>query len=142
MCVCLPGEDTIVVSTQRHSSSQRGGCYRNMWVVTQGVPQPKCFWTCKRCGYDIRGVILSQAYIHNYNLQRAVNFEVLPLSSYALSPKMLPATAGNIFGAPLMEQPSSHFFGCLQYREIFIPLRKSLFLETARSHSEPNQGTG
>jgi hypothetical protein len=34
---------------------------------------------------------------------------------------------------------SSHFFGCLQYPEIFVPLRQTLFLETARSHSEPNQ---
>jgi hypothetical protein len=35
--------------------------------------------------------------------------------------------------------PSLHFFGCLQYPEIFIPLRLTLFLETARSHLEPNQ---
>jgi hypothetical protein len=32
------------------------------------------------------------------------------------------------------------FFGCLQYPEIFVPLTQALFLETARSHSEPNQG--
>jgi hypothetical protein len=32
------------------------------------------------------------------------------------------------------------FFGCIQYPEMFIPLRQTLFLETARSHSEPNQG--
>jgi len=30
--------------------------------------------------------------------------------------------------------------GCLQYLEVFVPLRQTLFLETARSHSEPNQG--
>jgi hypothetical protein len=33
----------------------------------------------------------------------------------------------------------SHFFGCLQYPGIFIPLRQTLFLETVRSHSGPNQ---
>jgi len=34
----------------------------------------------------------------------------------------------------------SHFFGCLQYPEIFTPLRQTLFLETAKNYSEPNQG--
>jgi hypothetical protein len=31
-------------------------------------------------------------------------------------------------------------FLCLQCPEIFVTLRHTLFLETARSHSEPNQG--
>jgi hypothetical protein len=31
-------------------------------------------------------------------------------------------------------------FGCLQYYEISVPLRPFLFLETGRSHSEPNEG--
>jgi len=31
-------------------------------------------------------------------------------------------------------------FLCLQYTEIFVPSRQILFLETAKSHSEPNQG--
>jgi hypothetical protein len=47
------------------------------------------------------------------------------------------ANAGNISGTPVVEQlpvPSSHLFGCIQYREIFIPLRQILFLETATSH--------
>jgi hypothetical protein len=38
---------------------------------------------------------------------------------------MLPATVGNISGTSVVEQlsvPSSHFFGCLQYPEIFVPL--------------------
>jgi hypothetical protein len=30
-------------------------------------------------------------------------------------------------------------FGCLQYPEIFVPLRETLLLETARGHSEPNE---
>jgi hypothetical protein len=33
----------------------------------------------------------------------------------------------------------SHFYGCLKNPEI-VPLRQTLFLETARRHSEPNQG--
>jgi hypothetical protein len=44
--------------------------------------------------------------------------------------------------APSLEQltmQSSHFFGCLQYLEIFIHLRQTLFLEKERSHLEPNQ---
>jgi hypothetical protein len=36
--------------------------------------------------------------------------------------------------------PLSTFFGCLQCPKIFVPLRHTLFLERARSHSEPNQG--
>jgi hypothetical protein len=32
------------------------------------------------------------------------------------------------------------FFRCLQYPEIFVILRQILVLETARSHSEPNEG--
>jgi hypothetical protein len=35
--------------------------------------------------------------------------------------------------------PSSHSFGCLHYPKIFVPLRQTLFLETARRHSERNQ---
>jgi hypothetical protein len=42
------------------------------------------------CGYDVPGMILLQAYLYNYSLMRGVTFEVLPLSSYALSPMMLP----------------------------------------------------
>jgi hypothetical protein len=36
--------------------------------------------------------------------------------------------------------PLSHFFGCLHYPEIFVPLRQTLFFETIRSNLEPNQG--
>jgi hypothetical protein len=35
--------------------------------------------------------------------------------------------------------PLPHFFGCLQYPEVFIPLRQTSFLETTGSCSEPNQ---
>jgi hypothetical protein len=33
-------------------------------------------------------------------------------------------------------------FWYLQYPEVFVPLRETLLLGTATSHSEPNQGTG
>jgi hypothetical protein len=36
--------------------------------------------------------------------------------------------------------PLSDFFGCLQYPEIFTSLRHTLVLDTARTHSEPNEG--
>jgi hypothetical protein len=36
--------------------------------------------------------------------------------------------------------PPFFFLGCLQYPEIFVPLRQTLFLETVRSHLEPDQG--
>jgi len=32
------------------------------------------------------------------------------------------------------------FFRCLTSPETFVPLRQTLFSETTRSHSEPNQG--
>jgi hypothetical protein len=32
------------------------------------------------------------------------------------------------------------FFGCLQYPEIFVSIRQTLFLEIARTRSESNQG--
>jgi hypothetical protein len=50
------------------------------------------------------------------------------------------ATVRNIFGTRVVEELSvpSHFFGCLQYPEVIVPLRQILFLETARNHLEPN----
>jgi len=43
-----------------------------------------------RCDCEVPGMILLQAYLYTYSLLRGVTFEVLPLSSYALSPMMLP----------------------------------------------------
>jgi hypothetical protein len=43
-----------------------------------------------RCGYEVPGMGLLQAYPYTYSLLRGVIFEVLPLSSYALSRMMLP----------------------------------------------------
>jgi len=41
------------------------------------------------CGYEVPGMILLQAYLYKHSLLREVNFEVFPLSSYALSPWMV-----------------------------------------------------
>jgi hypothetical protein len=46
------------------------------------------------------------------------------------------ASAGNIFGTPVVEYlsvPLSHFFRCLQYPEIFIPLRQTIFGNSHKS---------
>jgi len=42
-----------------------------------------------KCGYEVPGTILLQAYLYTYILLRGVTFKVLPLSSYALNPIML-----------------------------------------------------
>jgi len=39
--------------------------------------------------YKVPGIILLQAYIYTYSLLRGATLEVLPLTSYALSPMML-----------------------------------------------------
>jgi hypothetical protein len=96
-----------------------------------------------RCGYYVPGKILLQACLCTYSLLRGVTFEVLPLSSYTLSPTMLPLLERfvEILLYNCFQCHYHIFFGCLQYPEIFVPLRQTLFLETARSHSEPNEGT-
>jgi hypothetical protein len=63
------------------------------------------------------------------------------MNSYALSPMMLPATFGNIFGTPVVEEfsvPPSHFY-VLNILKFLSLLRQVLFLERATSHSEPNK---
>jgi hypothetical protein len=93
------------------------------------------------CGYEVPRMILLQAYLYAYSLLRGVTFETPPLSSYAFCPTMLPlletfwnSCCGTAFSAVIT------FFGCLQYPEIFVPLKQTLFLETATSHLEPNKG--
>jgi len=86
-------------------------------------------------------MILSQAYLYTYNLLKGVAFKVLPFSSYALSPTMLPLLE-TFMELPLWNNFQCHhhiFFGCVHCPEIFVPLRQT-FLETARSRSAPNQG--
>jgi hypothetical protein len=48
---------------------------------------------------EVPGMILLQAHLHIYSLLRGVTFEVLPLSSYELSPTILP----HFFGVPVVE---------------------------------------
>jgi len=44
-----------------------------------------------RCGYEVPGMTLSQAsHLYTYDFLGSVTFQVLTLSSYALSPTMLP----------------------------------------------------
>jgi hypothetical protein len=56
-----------------------------------------------RFGYKVPGIILLQAsYLYTYSLLRWVTLEVLSLSSYALTPTMLPLLE-NIFQTPVVE---------------------------------------
>jgi hypothetical protein len=48
-------------------------------------------------------ILLQVSFSDIYSLMKATTFEVLSLSSYALSPAMLPATVGNIFGTPVVD---------------------------------------
>jgi len=41
------------------------------------------------CGYEVSGMVLLQAHLYIHSLNERVTFEVLPLSSCALSPTML-----------------------------------------------------
>jgi hypothetical protein len=52
-----------------------------------------------RCGYEVPGVVLLQAYLYAHSLLRGVTFQVLLLSSCALSPN----DVGNIFESLVVE---------------------------------------
>jgi hypothetical protein len=68
------------------------------------------------------------------------HLQILPLSSYALSPMMLSMLETFLELLLWNSFSAVTFLVCLQYPEIFIPLKQTLFSETARSHSEPNNG--
>jgi hypothetical protein len=55
-----------------------------------------------RCGYEVTGTILLQAYLYTYSLLRGIVFNILTMRSYALSPVMA-ASVGNFFGTPVVE---------------------------------------
>jgi hypothetical protein len=124
-----------------------GTCFFVHERIRSAVMRVECIsdrMSYTKCGYEVLGMILLQAYLYTYNLLRWVTFEALPLRSCALSPPML-----SLFITFLKHllwdsfQYHHHFFiGCLQYPEIVVPLRQTLFLNTARSHLEPNQGNG
>jgi len=44
----------------------------------------------KRCDYEVPGMVLLHAHLYTHSLLRGDTFEVLPLSSCALCPVMLP----------------------------------------------------
>jgi hypothetical protein len=75
-------------------------------------------------------VILLQTYLHTHTLLREVASEVLPLSSYALSPAMLPLLETFL---ELLSVLSSHFldtFNILKYSSL---LRKTIFRNSHKS---------
>jgi hypothetical protein len=83
--------------------------------------------TYMRCGYEGSGMILLQVYPYTYSLLRGVIFAVLPFSSYALNPTMLPllkkfwnSCCGRVFSAVVF------FFLCPPYPDTFVPLRQTL----------------
>jgi hypothetical protein len=75
---------------------QKGGGWEILCLHVYSRLVSLVFFCCGRqklgtsCGYEVTGIILLQAYLFHYSLLRGVTFEVLPLSSYALSPTMLP----------------------------------------------------
>jgi hypothetical protein len=89
-------------------------------------------------------ILLQASFLYTHSLLRGVTFELLPFSSYVLTPTMLPATVGNVSVTRIGEQLSvlsSHFFwDIFNILKSLIPLRHTLFLEIARSYSEPIQG--
>jgi hypothetical protein len=87
-----------------------------------------------RCDYEVPGMILLQAYLYTYSLLRGVTFEVLSFSSHALSPLILPLLGTFWNSCCGIALNAVTFFGCLQYPKVFISLKQTLFLETARSH--------
>jgi len=93
-----------------------------------------------KCGYEVPGMILLQAYPCTYSLLRGVAFDILPLSSYAVSQWCCHCLKHSWNLCCGIAFSTVNFFGCLQYPETFVPLGQTLFLETARSHLEPNQG--
>jgi len=54
------------------------------------------------CVYEVAGMILIQPCLYTYSLLRRFTFEVLILSSYALSPMVLPLLE-TFFGTPVVE---------------------------------------
>jgi hypothetical protein len=81
---------------------------------------------CRRCYYEVPGMILLQAYLYAYTLLRGVTFEVLPLNSHALSPSMLPLleTFSGLLLCGIAFSAIVAFFRCLHYAEIFVLLRQ------------------
>jgi hypothetical protein len=92
-----------------------------------------------KVGYEVTGMILLQAHMYTDSLLRGVSFEVLSLCSYALGPVMLPLL-GTFLELLLWNSFQCHHIFCLLNPEIFVPVRQTSVLETARSYLGLNQG--
>jgi hypothetical protein len=93
-----------------------------------------------RGDYEVPGINLLQAYLYIYSLQRGVTFQVLPLSSCALSPTMLPlletfwnSCCGIAFSV------ITFFFWLSSVSQNFRPF-KADFIFRNKSLSELNEG--
>jgi hypothetical protein len=108
-----------------------------------GAEKIKDYWRRNNtgCGCEVPGMILLQAsHPYAYSLLIGVTFEVPPLNSYELSSRMLPLFETFLeLGLWKIFECLRHISLCVQYPEIFVPLRQTLFLETVRSHSGPNE---
>jgi hypothetical protein len=78
-------------------------------------------------------------FIATYSSARGVTFKVLPLSSYPHSAKMPPLLETLL---ELLVWNSSYSFSCLQYTEIFVHLKLSLILQTAKVIRSQIRGIG
>jgi hypothetical protein len=123
----------------------RRGCKNIIGQLLLTLAYDREISTCSvqytRPGYEVTGIMSLQLHLYTYNILRGVTLQVLPFSSYALSPTMLPLL--ETFLELLLWNSfhcRHHIPGSFQCPKIFIRLRQSLFLETARSYSEPNKG--
>jgi hypothetical protein len=81
----------------KRSTRTRGSPFlfqSNFMRPLNGMHKMKAQWgdhiVCTKCGYEVPGMILLHAYLYTYSALRGDTFEVLPLSSYAISSTMLP----------------------------------------------------
>jgi hypothetical protein len=115
---------TVGASVKCSLQETKGVEHNSNGILFWSISRP-CLWYCitsMRCGYEVPGMIFI---MYTYSLLRGITFEVLPLSSYALCPMILSllelfwkSCCGITFNATV-----TFFFGCLQYPEIFVPLR-------------------
>jgi hypothetical protein len=101
-----------------------------------GIQQvPDAPVTGRICGYKVPGMILLQAYLNSYSPLRGVTFLVLPFSSYALSPTMLPLleTFLEILFWNSFQCRRHIVSGVFKYPEIFVHLRQTIFGRSQKS---------
>jgi hypothetical protein len=95
------------------------------WVSIYHIPNVyTLYWEKMRYGYEVPRMILLQAYLYIYSFTEQDQLQSTPHQQLCTQPNDS-ATVWNIYRTPIMEQlsvPLSHFFGSLQYPNIFIPL--------------------